>query len=125
MIPLAITSTKGWIRRLGGKRWQWLHRLVYVSATAGVIHYYWLVKSDIRQPLLYGFLVGVLLAFRSVAWGLGQARKRVPILTTAHANEISGPGSPPALAAVSRPPVLETGAAAVDQREETSDIFLS
>jgi len=59
-----------------------------VSATAGVIHYYWLVKSDIRQPLLYGFLVGVLLAFRSVAWGLGRARKRVPILTTAHANEI-------------------------------------
>lgn len=40
MIPLAITSTKGWIRRLGGKHWQWLHRLVYVSATAGVVHYY-------------------------------------------------------------------------------------
>jgi methionine sulfoxide reductase heme-binding subunit len=78
----------GWIRRRGGKRWQWLHRLVYVSATAGVIHYYWLVKSDIRQPLLYGFLVGVLLGFRSVAWGLGRARKRVPMFTTAHANEI-------------------------------------
>lgn len=88
MIPLAITSTKGWIRRLGGKRWQWLHRLVYVSATAGVIHYYWLVKSDIRQPLLYGVLVGVLLAFRGVAWALGRARKRVPMLSTAHANEI-------------------------------------
>src|ERR1017187_6758210 len=88
MAPLAITSTKGWIRRLGGKRWQWLHRLVYVSAAAGVIHYYWLGKSDIRQPLLYGFLVGVLLGFRSVAWALGRARKRVPILTTAHANEI-------------------------------------
>lgn len=87
MIPLAITSTKGWIRRLGGKRWQWLHRLVYVSATAGVIHYYWLVKSDIRQPLLYAFLVGVLLGFRGVAWGLGRTRKRVPVLTTAHANE--------------------------------------
>lgn len=87
MIPLAITSTKGWIRRLGGRRWQWLHRLVYVSATAGVIHYYWLVKSDIRQPLLYGFLVSLLLGFRGVAWGLGLARKRVPVLTTAHANE--------------------------------------
>src|ERR1017187_3100786 len=88
MAPLAVTSTKGWIRRLGGRRWQWLHRLIYVSAAAGVIHYYWLGKSDIRQPLLYGFLVGVLLGFRSVAWALGRARKRVPILTTAHANEI-------------------------------------
>jgi methionine sulfoxide reductase heme-binding subunit len=88
MIPLAITSTKGWIRRLGGKHWQWLHRLVYVSATAGVVHYYWLVKSDIRQPLVYGILVGVLLGFRGVAWGLGRTRKHVPVLTTAHANEI-------------------------------------
>jgi methionine sulfoxide reductase heme-binding subunit len=87
MIPLAITSTKGWIRRLGGKRWQWLHRLVYVSATAGVIHYYWLVKSDIRQPLLYGFLVGTLLAFRGVVWWQGRARKRVPMVTRARANE--------------------------------------
>lgn len=67
MIPLAITSTTGWIRRLGGKRWQWLHRLVYVSAIAGVVHYYWLVKSDIRQPLLYGSLVALLLGFRAVA----------------------------------------------------------
>ena len=87
MVPLAITSTKGWIRRLGGKRWQWLHHLVYVSATAGVIHYYWLVKSDIRQPLLYGFLVGDLLAFRGVVRGQGRARKRVPMVTTARANE--------------------------------------
>src|ERR1700736_2774802 len=45
LIPLAITSTKGWIRRLGGKRWQQLHRAIYASAVAGVIHYYWLVKS--------------------------------------------------------------------------------
>lgn len=67
MIPLAITSTTGWIRRLGGKRWQWLHRLVYASAIAGVVHYYWLVKSDIRQPLLYGSLVALLLGFRAVA----------------------------------------------------------
>src|SRR6266542_3753811 len=46
LVPLAVTSTKGWIRRLGGKRWQALHRLIYVSAAAGVVHYYWLVKSD-------------------------------------------------------------------------------
>ena len=50
MIPLAITSTAGWIRRLGGRNWQRLHRLIYVSAVAGVVHYYWLVKSDIRLP---------------------------------------------------------------------------
>jgi hypothetical protein len=50
MIPLAITSTADWIRRLGGKRWQKLHRLIYASAVAGVIHYYWLVKSVKRTP---------------------------------------------------------------------------
>jgi sulfoxide reductase heme-binding subunit YedZ len=67
MIPLAATSTAGWIRRMGGRQWQRLHRLVYVSAIAGVIHYYWLVKSDIRKPLLYALLVGLLLGFRAVA----------------------------------------------------------
>jgi methionine sulfoxide reductase heme-binding subunit len=64
LIPLAITSTVGWIRRLGGKRWQLLHRAIYVSATLGVIHYYWLVKSDVRKPLFYGALVAILLAYR-------------------------------------------------------------
>ena len=67
MLPLAITSTAGWIRRLGGKRWQSLHRLVYASACAGVIHYYWLVKSDIRKPVLYGSIVAMLLAYRLLA----------------------------------------------------------
>jgi sulfoxide reductase heme-binding subunit YedZ len=64
MIPLAITSTSGWIRRLGGKRWQRLHRLIYITAVAAVVHYYWLVKSDIRLPLLYGFLVALELGYR-------------------------------------------------------------
>jgi sulfoxide reductase heme-binding subunit YedZ len=64
MLPLAVTSTAGWIRRLGGKRWQRLHRLVYASGAAAVIHYYWLVKSDIRLPLLYGAIIGLLLLFR-------------------------------------------------------------
>lgn len=68
MIPLAITSTAGWIRRLGGKRWQLLHRAIYLSAIAGVIHYYWLVKSDVRKPLEYAFVVGVLLAWRLWEW---------------------------------------------------------
>lgn len=72
LIPLAITSTAGWIRRLGGKRWQMLHRLIYAAAVAGVIHYYWLVKSDVRKPLLYAFLVGILLAWRLGAWFIGR-----------------------------------------------------
>ncbi len=66
MVPLAVTSTAGWIRRLGGKRWQMLHRLIYVSGIAAVIHYYWLVKSDVRKPLLYGSILGVLLLYRLV-----------------------------------------------------------
>jgi sulfoxide reductase heme-binding subunit YedZ len=86
MLPLAITSTTGWIRRLGGKRWQKLHRLVYFSAIAGVVHYYWLVKSDIRLPVMYGAMVAVLLAYRIGAWLIGRsarpARKRaVPAVT--------------------------------------------
>jgi sulfoxide reductase heme-binding subunit YedZ len=64
MLPLAFTSTSGWIRRLGGKRWQALHRLIYLSAAAGVIHYYWLVKSDIRLPALYGAILALLLVYR-------------------------------------------------------------
>jgi sulfoxide reductase heme-binding subunit YedZ len=67
LVPLALTSTAGWIRRLGGKRWQRLHSLVYITAMAAVAHYYWLVKSDIRQPMLYGTLVALLLAWRVVS----------------------------------------------------------
>jgi sulfoxide reductase heme-binding subunit YedZ len=64
MIPLAITSTAGWIRRLGGKRWQKLHRLVYVTAIAGAVHYYWLVKSDVRKPVFYGAMLALLFLYR-------------------------------------------------------------
>ena len=63
MLPLALTSTAAMIRRLG-KRWQQLHRLVYVAAILGVIHFYWLVKSDITRPAQYGIVLAVLLAFR-------------------------------------------------------------
>jgi len=63
MIPLAITSTAGMIRRLG-KRWRQLHRLVYVVAVAGVIHFYWLVKADIRRPAQYGAVLALLLGYR-------------------------------------------------------------
>jgi sulfoxide reductase heme-binding subunit YedZ len=75
LIPLAVTSTAGWIRRLGGKRWQMLHRLVYVTAVLGVIHYYWLVKSDVRKPLFYGLFVGILLAWRLGTWLIGRRGK--------------------------------------------------
>ncbi|HWB99637.1 MAG TPA: protein-methionine-sulfoxide reductase heme-binding subunit MsrQ [Bryobacteraceae bacterium] len=64
LVPLAITSTTGWIRRLGGRNWQRLHRLIYLSAAAGVVHYYWLVKSDIRQPVFYGTILVILLLWR-------------------------------------------------------------
>jgi len=64
MIPLALTSTAGSIRRLGGKRWNLLHKLIYLSAIGGVVHYLWLVKSDISRPARYGVAVGILLAAR-------------------------------------------------------------
>jgi len=70
MVPLAVTSTAGWIRRLGGRRWQMLHRLIYLTAIAGVIHYYWLVKSDVRKPLLYAAIISLLFAERIVRWRL-------------------------------------------------------
>jgi len=75
LIPLALTSTAGWIRRLGGRRWQMLHRAIYVSAVCGVIHYYWLVKSDVRKPLFYGAIVAVLLAWRLGDWFLRRRRE--------------------------------------------------
>ena len=73
MIPLALTSTKWSIRKLGGKRWQSLHRLIYFSAAAGVIHYIWLVKADLKKPLEYGFVLALLMAYRLVVW-LGSRR---------------------------------------------------
>jgi sulfoxide reductase heme-binding subunit YedZ len=69
MVPLALTSTAGMIRRLGGRRWNALHRLVYASAIAGVTHYWWLVKADIRRPQIYAIVIAALLLFRIyLAW---------------------------------------------------------
>jgi sulfoxide reductase heme-binding subunit YedZ len=67
MLPLAVTSTRGWIRRLG-RRWTTLHRLIYFSAIAGVIHYWWLVKKDISEPRLYAIILAALLLYRVAAW---------------------------------------------------------
>lgn len=66
MIPLAATSTDRMVRRLGGKRWQQLHRAVYLAAIAGVIHFWWLVKIDYTRPLVYSVIVGALLVARIV-----------------------------------------------------------
>jgi sulfoxide reductase heme-binding subunit YedZ len=64
MIPLAITSTKKWITRLGGKRWQFLHKAIYITGILGVIHYIWRLKTDIKNPLIYAFLLALLLGYR-------------------------------------------------------------
>jgi len=64
MVPLALTSTAGMIRRLGGRAWNRLHRLVYATASLGVVHYWWLVKADVSRPIAYGIVVASLLAFR-------------------------------------------------------------
>src|SRR5262249_29704752 len=67
MVPLAATSTAGMIRRLGGRRWNRLHRLVYATGVLVVVHYYWLVKADVHRPVAYGVVVGTLLGAR-LAW---------------------------------------------------------
>jgi sulfoxide reductase heme-binding subunit YedZ len=82
LIPLAITSTAGWIRRLGGRRWNLLHRLVYVSAVAGVIHYLWLVKADIRKPLQYAAILFLLLAYRLIVWAAARFKAQRPATLT-------------------------------------------
>ena len=64
MIPLALTSTAGWIRRLGGRNWQRLHQLIYLTGIAGVVHYWWRVKADTLHPLIYAVLVALLLGYR-------------------------------------------------------------
>jgi methionine sulfoxide reductase heme-binding subunit len=79
LIPLAVTSTRGWIRRLG-RRWQLLHRLVYFSAAAACLHFIWKVKVVIGEPVYYAAILGLLLAFR-LLWRLraaGQVRRRQP-----------------------------------------------
>lgn len=73
LIPLAVTSTQGWIRRLG-RRWQQIHRLIYVSGTLAVVHFIWKVKSDLRDPLFYATILAMLFAVRVALW----IRRRAP-----------------------------------------------
>ena len=76
LIPLAITSTNGMVRRLGAKRWQALHRTIYVIAPLGVLHFWWMVKRDLTEPVIYAFLLGTLLAYRVYARVKDNGRRR-------------------------------------------------
>lgn len=76
LIPLAMTSTAWSIRKLGGKNWNRLHRLVYVSASLGVVHYFWKVKADLREPGVFAGVLAVLLGYRLVVAAMGRIRKQ-------------------------------------------------
>ncbi|MBZ5646419.1 MAG: sulfoxide reductase heme-binding subunit YedZ [Acidobacteriia bacterium] len=81
MLPLAFTSTRGWIGRLGGKRWQTLHRLIYFSALAGVIHFLWLVKRVTVKPQTYAVIFAILMLSRLALWivpAIGRSRTARP-----------------------------------------------
>lgn len=75
LVPLAVTSTDAMVRRLGFGRWKRLHRLVYVAAVLGVVHFIWRVKKDLSQPLTYGAVLAFLLAIRVVAFGLRKRKE--------------------------------------------------
>lgn len=77
MLPLAVTSTAGWVRRLGGRAWQRLHRLAYASAVAAVVHYWWLVKADTSRPMRYAAILAVLLGVR--AWWAWWHKRAKPV----------------------------------------------
>jgi sulfoxide reductase heme-binding subunit YedZ len=76
MIPMAITSTNEWVRKLGYRRWQRIHQVVYLAGALAVLHFIWRVKLDVSQPLVYATILGVLLALRLVIWL--RRRRREP-----------------------------------------------
>jgi sulfoxide reductase heme-binding subunit YedZ len=84
LIPLAATSTNAMVRRLGGKRWQWLHRLIYVIAPLGILHFWWMKagKHDFAQPILFGIVVLALLGVRVYWKGLGQGLQKRQVRPT-------------------------------------------
>lgn len=83
MIPLALTSTDRMIQRLGGKRWRLLHRLIYLTAAGGVVHYWWLVKKDITNPLAFAVLLTCLFGIRVFYRALNNGKAGVPIKPSA------------------------------------------
>jgi len=80
LIPPTVTSSTRMIVRFGIKRWQWVHRPIYLAAAGGVIHYLWLVKKDIQGPLIYAVILGLLLGYRVVMWVLSGFRSKRPAL---------------------------------------------
>lgn len=91
LLPLAVTSTAGWVRRLGFTKWQRLHRLIYLAALAGVIHYYWLVKSDVRLPLMYAAILAMLMLYRLLIWKQTSAKRATAPRTATTPNTASLP----------------------------------
>ena len=89
LVPLALTSTKGWIKRLGATRWQRLHRLVYIAAVLGVLHFVWLVKADLLRPLVFAAVFAVLLVFRLVV----RRRRSDPRIRQEPTHPPNAPGS--------------------------------
>jgi sulfoxide reductase heme-binding subunit YedZ len=93
LIPLAATSTNGMIKRLGGKRWQWLHRLIYLIAPLGILHFWWMKagKHDFQQPIIFGAIVALLLGLR-LYWKLAKAGQPAP--RAPHAADARRSGTP-------------------------------
>ena len=82
LVPLAVTSTRGWIRRLGGRRWNRLHQLIYLAAAGGTLHFFLAVKKDLREPLIYAAIFAALLGIR-FRWRLADRRRRAANLPAA------------------------------------------
>lgn len=78
LVPLAVTSTDAMIRRLGGRRWRMLHKMVYAVGILGVVHYWMMVKADIRQPMMYAAVLAVLLGYRIAAHWMEKGRRQRP-----------------------------------------------
>jgi sulfoxide reductase heme-binding subunit YedZ len=93
LVPLALTSTTWAIRRLGGKNWQRLHRLIYVSAVAAVIHFWWKVKADVRDPAIYAAILGGLLLLRLALSARDKYRK---LSRQVKSGTVQQPGAQPA-----------------------------
>ena len=93
LIPLAVTSTNGWIRRLGGTRWRRLHSLVYPVAAGGVLHFLWLVKKDVRTPLYFAAVLAVLLALR---FRIYLSSRRAPLPASGPRHDAARPPLRPA-----------------------------
>lgn len=90
LVPLAVTSTDKWVRRLGYRRWKALHRLVYAAGIGGVIHFVWRVKIDVREPLVFAVALGLLLLLRLVP---RPARRRAPVPSRAAPGSTAPPAS--------------------------------